>query len=247
MSKPLSGKRAVVIGGSRGIGAAIVKRLAQEGADVAFTYASSPDASQRVVESIAAEGGNSFALQADSADVNALRAAIGAAAERMGGIDILVNNAGVMVRGLVDDISVEDFDRAVNVNVRGMFFAVQAAVKHMSAGGRVINIGSNVARRASVAGASVYVLTKTAIGGLTRGLAQDLAPRGITVNTVQPGPIVTDMNPADSAHAPMLIRLLPVGRMGQGSEVAGLVTYLAGPESGYITGASLTIDGGMSI
>lgn len=243
----LAGKRAIVTGGSRGIGAAIARRLGAEGAQVAVTYASSPEAAAQVVRDIEAQGGTAFMLKADSGNVAELQAAVTEAAQRMGGLDILVNNAGVMVHGPFDELSVEDFDRAIGVNVRGVYFAAQAAIRHMQAGGRIINIGSNTAVKSSVAGSSIYTLSKTAVAGMTRALANDLGPRGITINNVQPGPTVTDMNPADGPHAPWILAQLPVGRMGDTSEIAGLVAYLAGSESGYMTGASLTMDGGMSV
>ncbi len=246
IARPLDGKRALVNGGSRGIGAAIARRLAADGASVALTYSASPESAAAVVAEIAAAGGTAFALKADSGDVAALQAAVAEAAQRLGGIDILVNNAGIMVMGLLDDISVADFDRAMNINVRGMFFAAQAAVRHMPAGGRIINIGSNVAVKSSFAGSSVYTLSKTAIAGMTRALAHDLGPRGITINNVQPGPTITEMNPANGPHAEQLRAMSALRRMGDADEVASLVAYLAGRESAYMTGASLTVDGGMS-
>jgi len=246
ISPNLTGKRALVTGGSRGIGAAIARRLGAEGAAVAITYASSPEAAASVVRDIEAAGSKAFAIKADSGSVTELQAAVNAAAERMGGLDILVNNAGVMVFGPLGDITPDEFDRAMNVNVRGMFFAAQAAAHHMQAGGRIINIGSNTAVKSNVAGSSVYTLSKTAVAGMTRALAHDLGPRGITINNVQPGPTVTDMNPADGPHAQWILAQLPVGRMGDAGEIASIVAYLAGPESGYMTGASLTMDGGMS-
>ena len=245
-STPLAGKHALICGGSRGIGAATTKRLAADGAVVALTYSASPRETAAVVAEIEAAGGSAFALKADSGDVGALQAAVEAAARRLGGIDILVNNAGVMVRGLLDDISVAEFDRAMNINVRGMFFAAQAAVRHMPFGGRIINIGSNTAVKSNFPGSSVYTLSKTAVAGLTRALAHDLGPRGITINNVQPGPTVTDMNPADGPHAAQLRTMNAVKRMGTVEEVASLVAYLAGADSAYMTGASLTVDGGMS-
>ncbi len=245
-AKPLAGKRALVNGGSRGIGAAIARRLAAEGAAVALTYSTSPDSAAAVVRDIEAAGGTAFALQADSGDVAALQAAVAEAARRLGGLDILVNNAGIMMMGMLDDISVADFDRAMNINVRSMFFAAQEAVRHMPAGGRIINIGSNTAVKSAFPGSSVYTLSKTAVAGMTRALAHDLGSRGITINNVQPGPTVTDMNPADGPHSAQLKAMSALHRMGDAAEVASLVAYLAGNDSGYMTGASLTVDGGMS-
>lgn len=245
--KSLSGKNALVTGGSRGIGAAIAQRLAEEGASVVLTYSASAESAEALVQTITAAGGTAFAIKADSGDVVALQAAVDAAAARLGSIDILVNNAGIMVRGLIDDMSVEQFDRMINVNVRSMYFATQAAIRHMGAGGRIINIGSNVAVRNSFAGSSLYTLSKSAITAMGRALANDLGPRGITINTVQPGPTATDMNPADGPHSDQIKAMLPVGRMGEASEVAGLVAYLARAESGYMTGTALTMDGGMTV
>ena len=241
MTKPLSGKVALVIGGSRGIGAAIVRRLHAEGALVAFTYVSS-DA--RAADLVASLEGEPLAIKADSADPEAVRQAVAKTFGRFGRLDILVNNAGILIHGMVDDVPVADFDRMVAVNIRGVFFAVQAAVASMSEGGRVIIIGSVVADRTGFPGSSIYSMTKAAITGLTRGLARDLGPRGITVNNVQPGPTATDMTPANAAVADKVRSLIALGRLGEDREIAGLVAYLAGPESGFVTGSSLTIDGG---
>ncbi|HVJ42321.1 MAG TPA: 3-oxoacyl-ACP reductase family protein [Dongiaceae bacterium] len=242
MSKTLSGKTAFVTGGSRGIGAAIVHRLAKEGARVAFTYAASADKATALAEEIGATGGAALPIEADSGHPDALQAAIRRAAERFGGIDILVNNAGILIRGMVDDYALSDFDRMLAVNIRGVFVAVQAALPHMSRGGRIITTGSVAADRAGFAGASVYSMTKAALAALTRGLARDLGPRGITVNIVEPGPTETDMNIRE--YHDMLKPLMAVGRMGKDTEIASLVAYLAGPETDFITGAALTIDGG---
>ncbi|MCY1267260.1 Cyclic-di-GMP-binding biofilm dispersal mediator protein [compost metagenome] len=242
----LAGKVAFVQGGSRGIGAAIVQRLAREGATVAFTYVSSAQKADELAAAIEARGGRALAIQADSADAGALQAAIAQLAETFGRIDILVNNAGVLAIAPVDEMTLEDFDRTIAVNVRSVFVATQAAVKHMGAGGRVITIGSTNAERMPFAGGSVYAMSKSAIVGLTKGLARDLGPRGITVVDVQPGPVDTDMNPAEGEFADSLKPLMAVGRYGRVEEIASFVAYLAGPESGYITGASLLIDGGFS-
>jgi 3-oxoacyl-[acyl-carrier protein] reductase len=221
----LTGKTALVQGGSRGIGAAIVKRLAAEGAAVAFTYVSSEAKAKELQDSITAAGGKALAIHADSADEKAIRAAVTSTVQAFGGLDILVNNAGVLAVGPLEDFSMEDFDRTLNINVRSVFIATQAAAQHMKEGGRVINIGSTNADRMPFAGGGVYAMSKSALVGLTKGLARDLGPRGITINNVQPGPVDTDMNPASG-------------------DFASFVSYLAGPEAGYITGASLTIDGG---
>ena len=245
-SNNLSGKVALIQGGSRGIGAAIAKRLAHEGAAVAITYISSPDKAAEVVRSIEASGGRALAIQADSSDADAVRRAVSQTVEHFGRIDVLVNNAGVLAIAPIEEFSLDDFDRTVAVNVRSVFVASQEAARHMTAGGRIITIGSTNAERMPFAGGSVYAMSKSAIVGLTRGMARDLGPRGITVNNVQPGPVDTDMNPENSEFADSLKSLMAVGRYGRDEEIAAFVAYLAGPEAGYVTGASLTIDGGFA-
>jgi 3-oxoacyl-[acyl-carrier protein] reductase len=235
---------ALVTGGSRGIGAAIARRLAADGAAVALTYAGSRAKAEEVAAAIASAGGRAKAIQADSADPDAVRRAVEETARAFGRLDILVNNAGVAAIAPIDEFKMEDFDRLVAVNVRAVFVAAQAAVRHMKAGGRIITIGSVNAEHISYAGGSVYAMTKAAVAGLSRGLARDLGPRGITVNTVQPGPIDTDMNPDEGAFADEMKKLTSLGRYGTADEVAALVAHLASPEAGYITGASITIDGG---
>ncbi|MBI6910861.1 3-oxoacyl-ACP reductase family protein [Pseudomonas sp. R11F] len=242
----LSGKVALIQGGSRGIGAAIVKRLAAQGAAVAFTYVSSADKAQALQNSVISEGGKALAIHADSADATAIRQAVDTTVAAFGGLDILVNNAGVLAIGPLEEFKLEDFDQTLAINVRSVFIATQAAAKHMKDGGRVINIGSTNAERMPFGGGGPYAMSKSALVGLTKGLARDLGPRGITVNNVQPGPVDTDMNPANSDFAESLIGLMAVGRYGHVEEIASFVAYLAGPEAGYITGASLTIDGGFS-
>jgi len=242
----LSNKVAFVQGGSRGIGAAIVKRLVREGATVAFTYVSSPDKAQALVTEVEAKGGRALAIQADSSDTTALQQAIRIAAETFGRLDILVNNAGVLAMGPVEEFKLEDLDRTLAVNVRSVFVATQEAVRFMGEGGRIITIGSTNADRMPFAGGAVYAMSKSAIVGLTKGLSRDLGPRGITVNNVQPGPVDTDMNPANGDFAETLKGLMALPRYGKDEEIASFVAYLAGPEAGYITGASLTIDGGFS-
>ncbi|KAF1040249.1 MAG: Cyclic-di-GMP-binding biofilm dispersal mediator protein [Herbaspirillum frisingense] len=251
MNKPtnttsLNGKIAFVQGGSRGIGAAIVRRLAAEGATVAFTYVTSPAPAQALVAEIEAAGGRALAIQADSSDSIALKQAISITAETFGGLDILVNNAGVLALGPIEEFSLEDLDRTLAVNVRSVFVATQEAVRYMKEGGRVITIGSTNADRMPFAGGAAYAMSKSAIVGLTKGLSRDLGPRGITVNNVQPGPVDTDMNPANSEFADSLKGLMSLARYGKAEEIASFVAYLAGPEAGYITGASLMIDGGFS-
>jgi len=244
MTSTLSGKVALIAGGSRGIGAAIVRRLAQEGAAVAFTYAKSGAKADALANDIMATGGRALAIAADSADAAAVQAAVARTMETYGRLDILVSNAGIFVRATVDQYDLADFDRMLAVNVRAVFVAAQAASRHMQDGGRIITIGSISAERSGVAGASVYSMTKAAVAGLTRGLARDLGSRGITVNNVQPGPTATDMTPGEGAVADYLRPLMALGRMGRDDEIASFVAYLAGPEAGFITGASLTIDGG---
>jgi 3-oxoacyl-[acyl-carrier protein] reductase len=236
----------LVTGGSRGIGAAIARRLAQDGAAVAITYASAKQKADEVVRAIEAAGGQALAIHADSADAEALKSAISETLQTLGRLDVLINNAGIAIVSPLDQFSLEDFDRMVAINIRGVFVAAQEASRHMNEGGRIITIGSVNADRMPFAGGSAYAMTKAAVAGLTRGLARDLGPRGITVNNVQPGPVDTDMNPADGPFAEMLKGMLAVQRYGQGDEIAGLVAYLAGPEAGFITGASVTIDGGFA-
>ena len=242
----LEGKVALVQGGSRGIGAAIVERLAAQGAAVAFTYVSSAAKADQLQQSIIAKGGKALAIHADSADAQAIQQAVSRTVEAFGGLDILVNNAGVLAIGPLEEFSLEDFDRTLAINVRSVFVATQAAARHMRQGGRVINIGSTNAERMPFAGGGPYAMSKSALVGLTKGLARDLGPRGITINNVQPGPVDTDMNPASGEFADSLIGFMAVGRYGKVEEIASLVAYLAGPEAGYITGASLTADGGFS-
>ena len=241
---PLAGKTAFVTGGARGIGAAVVRRLARDGAAVAFTYARSADTADALADEVVAAGGRALALQCDSADAEAVTAAIDEAARTFGGLDILVNNAGVYLGGSVEVFSLADLDRTLAVNVRAVFVATQAVLRHMPDGGRVVNIGSINADRMPQAGGSAYAMSKAAVAGLTRGLSRDLGPRAITVNNVQPGPTGTDMNPADGARSAGMHALMAIGRHARADEVAGMVAYLAGPDAGMVTGASLNIDGG---
>ncbi|NMY30671.1 3-oxoacyl-ACP reductase FabG [Pseudomonas sp. WS 5412] len=242
----LKGKVAFVQGGSRGIGAAIVERLAQEGAAVAFTYASSVQQAEKTVTHITAAGGKAIAIQADSNDAAAVQAAIRQTVEHFGALDILVNNAGVLSWAPLEELTLEELDRTLAVNVRSVFVACQEAARHMNDGGRIINIGSVNADRVPMAGGTIYAMSKSALVGLTKGMARDLGPRHITVNNVQPGPVDTEMNPADGEGASQLQALMALQRYGKAEEIAGFVSYLVGPEAGYITGASLTIDGGFS-
>jgi 3-oxoacyl-[acyl-carrier protein] reductase len=246
MNRQLEHKRALVTGGSRGIGAAIVKRLAHEGAHVALTYVSQPDHAKETAQAARALGVQALAIHADNADAKAVVAAVERTVREWGGLDILMNNAGLAVMAPIDDYHLEDFDRLVAVNLRAVFVATQAAVRHMPAGGRVITMGSCNAERMPFGGGSVYSMGKAALVGLVKGLARDLGPRGITVNNVQPGPIDTDMNPAHGDFADTLRSLMALPRYGTADEIAALVAYLAGPEAGFVTGASLPIDGGFT-
>lgn len=238
---PLSGRRAVVTGGSRGIGAAIVRRLVADGARVAFTYAASVDRANALAAELE---GHALVLQADSGDAVQLREAIAHAAAALGRIDILVSSAGILKRGDIAEYSQQDFDRMLDVNVRAAFVGVQAALTHMGPGGRIVTIGSVVADHVRFPGGSVYALTKGALASFTRGLALDLGPRGITANNVEPGPTNTEIVTAD-AHA-MIRGLLPIGRLGEDREVAALVAWLCREEAAFVTGASITADGGYS-
>lgn len=246
MPETLAGKVALVTGGSRGLGAAIAQRLAHDGAAVAITYTSSPQKAAAVVSGIEAAGGKALAMRADSADVAAVKQAVGETVNTFGRLDILVNNAGVLAIAPIDQFSLEEFDRLVAVNIKGVFVATQESIRHMGEGGRIIMIGSINSDSAPFAGASIYALTKGAIASFTRGLARDLGSRGITVNNIQPGPIDTDMNPAEGEFAEGLKKTVALGRYGQGDEVAGMVAYLASPEAAFVTGASLKIDGGFT-
>jgi len=244
--KRLQAKKALVTGGSRGIGAAIVRRLAAEGADVAFTYASNAERAEATRKAAAAEGVKVLAIQADSGDSAAVADAVGKVTKELGQIDILVNNAGVLVLAPFTDLPLEEFDRTIAVNLRAVFVTSQLVARQMHEGGRIIHVGSCNAERMPFVGGSVYAMSKAGLVGLTKGMARDLGPRGITVNNIQPGPIDTDMNPADGEFASALLQLMALPRYGSGDEIGGLVAYLASTEAAYITGASLTIDGGFT-
>lgn len=234
-------RTALVFGGSRGIGAAAASRLAADGFAVALTYVSRPDKAAEVVSAIEAAGGTALSIRADSADPTAIRAATAQTAEALGQIDVVVVNAGIIRIATVDAFTLEDLDLMLAVNVRGVFLAIQAAASHMRGGGRIITIGSNTAVRTGTPGASVYAMTKAAVASMAKGVALDLAPRGITVNNIQPGPTETDMT---AGMIPQLREMIPLRRVGQPAEIAGLISYLASDQAGYMTGASLTIDGG---
>ncbi len=242
--RELAGKVALVTGGSRGIGAAIAKRLAAEGASVALTYSKGADAAASVVEAIKHEGGKAVAIQADAADADAVRNAVETTVETFGRLDVLVNNAGTVIPMPVEETTLADFDRVFAVNVRGTFVATQAALKHIKSGGRIIMIGSCLGERVFIPGMAPYSATKGAIKMFTQGLARELGARGVTVNNVQPGPIDTDLNPASGEWAAGQKAAVPLDRYGHTDEVAALVAFVAGPESSYINGANLTVDGG---
>src|SRR5213075_1296195 len=244
ITRKLAGKVALVTGGSRGNGAAIAKRLAADGASVALTYSASPAKANEVVRSIEAAGGKALAIKADAADTEAVRLAIAKTIGTFGGIDILVNNASTGIFAPIEQFSLEDFEKLIAINVRGLFVATQEAARHLREGGRIIHIGSANSERMPFVGGSVYALTKRAVAGFTKGLARDLGPRGITVNNVQPGPIDTDMNPADTEGGRSTAQQTALKRYGRTDEIASFVAFLASPEAGYITGASLLSDGG---
>jgi 3-oxoacyl-[acyl-carrier protein] reductase len=245
MSKKLEGKTALVTGGSRGIGAAIAKRLAADGANVAITYTKGADAAASVVKEIERAGRKAIAIQADAADADAVKAAVEKTVTTFGRLDILVNNAGTAVPKKFEETTLEELDRLMDINVRGVFVATQAALKHMTSGGRIISIGSAVGERALTPGLVPYSATKGAGKMFTQGLSREVASRGITVNNVQPGPIDTDTNPATGEWAVPQKAFTALGRYGHVDEVAALVAFVAGPESSYITGANLNVDGGM--
>lgn len=237
----------MVTGGSRGIGAEIVRRLAADGAAVAFTYGASAAEAEKLSAEVAAAGGTAVAIQADSGDPDAVVRSVDEAASALGGLDVLVNNAGVAHIADAESFPLEQFDRLVAVNVRGVFVATQRALAHLGEGGRIINIGSINAERVPGPGLSVYAMTKGAVAALTRGLARELGPRDITVNNVQPGPVATDMNPEVGEFADSLHAVMAIGRHGQPREVASVVSFLADSDSGYITGANWNVDGGFTV
>jgi 3-oxoacyl-[acyl-carrier protein] reductase len=246
MSKKLEGKIALITGGSRGIGAAIAKRLAADGANVAITYTKGADAAASVVKEIERAGRKAIAIRADAADADAVMAAVEDTVQTFGRLDVLVNNAGTAIPKTFEETTLEEMDRVIDINVRGVFVATQAALKHMKDGGRIITIGSAVGERVLVPGLVPYSATKGAVKIFTQALSRELGSRGITVNNVQPGPIDTDLNPAASEWAVPQKAATSLDRYGKVDEVAALVAFVAGPESSYITGANLTVDGGMN-
>lgn len=245
-NKSLTGKVALVTGGSRSIGAAVAKRLAKDGAAVAITYHGSPDKAAGVVAEIEAKGGRAVAIKADAGDAAAVRAAVTETVKTFGGIDVLVNNAGIALGGPIEEITEADYSRMIAVNVTGVFVATQEAVRNMKPGGRVIHIGSSMVRYAAFPTASLYTLTKGAVAGFNRSLVRDLGPRGITVNTVHPGPTDTDMNPDGGPVSKIVGPGMAIGRYGKPEEIASVVSYLASPEAAFVTGADIVADGGFT-
>ena len=246
MNRKLEEKNALVTGGSRGIGAAIAKRLARDGANVAITYSKGADAAASVVKQIEREGGKAIAIQADAADAEAVKGAVEKTVATFGGLDILVNNAGTAIPKPFEETPLEEMDRVLNINVRGVFIATQAALKHMKSGSRVIMIGSCLGERVAFPGLAAYSATKGAVKIFTQALSREVANRNITVNNVQPGPIDTELNPATSDWAAPQKAATALNRFGHVDEIAAMVAFVAGPESSYITGANLTVDGGMN-
>jgi 3-oxoacyl-[acyl-carrier protein] reductase len=243
---PLAGKVALVTGGSRGIGAAIAKRLAADGASVAVTYSKGADAAASVVKEIERGGGKAIAIQADAADADAVRNAVERTVTTLGRLDVLVNNAGTAIPKPFEEATLEEMDRVIDINIRGVLVATQAALKHLKAGGRVIMIGSAVGERVAAPGLVPYAATKGAVKMFSQALAREIGSRGITINNVQPGPIDTELNPAAGDWAVPQKAATALDRYGHVEEIAAMVAFVAGPESSYITGANLTVDGGMN-
>jgi 3-oxoacyl-[acyl-carrier protein] reductase len=244
MPHSLAGKVALVTGGSRGIGAAIAKRLAADGAAVAITYAKDANSASTVVKAIEDAGGKAIAIQADAVDTTAVRDAVEKAVAALGKLDVLVNNAGAAIPKAFEETTLEELDRVININVRGVFVTTQAALKHLNNNGRIIMIGSCVGERNLTPGLAAYAATKGAVKMFAQSLSREVGSRGITVNNVQPGPIDTDLNPAAGDWATPQKAVTALNRYGHVEEVAALVAFIAGPESAYITGANLTVDGG---
>jgi 3-oxoacyl-[acyl-carrier protein] reductase len=244
MAKALEGKIALITGGSRGIGAAIAKRLAADGANVAITYTKGADAAASVVKEIERGGRKAIAIQADASDADAVEAAVERTVATFGRLDVLVNNAGTAIPKTFEETTLEELDRLIDINVRGTFVATQATLKHMKSGGRIIMIGSSVGERVMVPGLVPYSATKGAVKMFSQGLSREVGSRGITVNNIQPGPIDTELNPAAGEWAVPQKAITALDRYGHVEEVAALVAFVAGPEASYITGANLTVDGG---
>jgi 3-oxoacyl-[acyl-carrier protein] reductase len=245
MSK-LANKVALVTGGSRGIGAAIAKRLAVDGAKVAITYTKGGDSAEVVVKAIERAGGKAIAIQADAIDADAVAAAVEKTVATFGRLDVLVNNAGTAIPKAFVESTLEEMDRVLDINIRGVFVATQAALKHMTEGGRIIMIGSAVGERAAAPGLVPYAATKGAVKMFAQALSREVGSRGITVNNIQPGPIDTDLNPASGDWAVPQKAATALDRYGHVEEIAAMASFLAGSESSYVTGANLTVDGGMN-
>jgi 3-oxoacyl-[acyl-carrier protein] reductase len=246
VTKKLEGKVALITGGSRGIGAAIAKRLAADGANVAITYAKDASAASAVVKAIERDGGKAVAIQADAANVEAVKAAVEKTVATFGQLDVLVNNAGTAIPKTFEETTLEEMDRVIDINVRGTLVTTQAALKHMKSGGRIISIGSAVGDRVQTPGLVAYSATKGAVKIFTQGLSREVGGRGITVNNIQPGPIDTDLNPASGDWAVPQKAATALDRYGHVDEIAAAVAFIAGPESSYMTGSNITVDGGMN-
>jgi 3-oxoacyl-[acyl-carrier protein] reductase len=245
-TQKLAGKTALVTGGSRSIGAAVAKRLATDGAAVAITYNGSPAKAAGVVGTIEQAGGRAIAIHADAGDPAAVRAAVARTVAELGSLDILINNAGIALGGPIGDIAFEDYERMIAVDITGVFVATQEASRHMRSGGRIVHIGSSMTRYAAFPTASLYTLTKGAVAGFNRSLVRDLGPKGITVNTVHPGPTDTDMNPDGGPVSQIVGPGMAIGRYGKPEEIASVVAYLASPEAAFVTGADIVADGGFT-
>jgi NAD(P)-dependent dehydrogenase (short-subunit alcohol dehydrogenase family) len=246
MNEELDGKVALVTGGSRGIGAAVAKALARSGADVAFTFRASEKKAEEVAREVTLAGRRGLAVRSDASDPEAGREAVERTARELGGVDILVNNAGVFPFGPVEEVSREELDTTLAIHIGSVFVTSQAASAHMDSDGRIISIGSCFVERVPVPGVSLYTMSKAALVGLTKGLARDLGPRGITANVVHPGNTNTDMNPADAPDAEVTLRDVALGRFAEPDEIAATVVHLSGPGGRYITGASIAVDGGFA-
>lgn len=240
----LTGKRALVTGGSRGIGAAIATTLAENGADVAFTYQSAHDRAAEVVKAIEADGRRGFAIQADSADPDAIARSVGEAVSKLGGLDILVNSAAIGSYGMTADLDLDAYQAMMDVNVRAPLLFAKAVIPHLPKGGRIVSIGSGLGERVPFPGATTYAMSKAALTSFTRGLSRELGPQDITVNLVQPGSTDTESNPADGEAAEVQRSLTSLGRYGDPREVANAVVFLASPAASVITGAILNADAG---
>lgn len=241
----LEGKRALVTGASRGIGAGIAKRLAAAGTDVAITYEKSADRAAEVVRDIEARGRKAVAIQADSADVNAIQRSVETAVAELGGLDILINNAGIMRVGDLKDMSIEDIEQLIKVNMRAPIVASKAVLPHLGQGGRIVTIGSYLAERVPWSVVSIYAATKSAMVAFTKGLARELGPQGVTVNLVHPGPIETDMNPETGFYGRRQLEMTSNGRFGKSEEIGDAIVFLVSEKARYITGTALTVDGGI--